>query len=201
MSLRNKEYHVNNGLYKSSFYLLVIILLFLSLSGCFGRKASDTGRLYFEPPERVIDDYTGMIEREDVNWAWDELGFRFSNYQTITVKPVGLFVAVDDKGISEKIYKAMIAWFEDSVLQLSDEGELICESAIVELNLKRDFFTKWNPFDEDKNDLFLQLELVIKDASTQRILCKVRHGAVAAKVNSLLKQTISGLTGYFESLE
>ena len=48
-------------------FSFIIIILACLLFGCFN-KGPTTDRLYFEPPPRLIDNYSGMVEEEEVNW-------------------------------------------------------------------------------------------------------------------------------------
>ena len=156
-------------------------------------------KLYYEPPERLIDDYTAMIEVEEVDWAWSELGFSFSDFQSITINPVVLLAEGPDQQMADEIYQGLTLWFEESDLQLSDSGELLCEMAIVELDLERSFISKVNIFDESTDHFLLQVELIITDTRRQYPLIKIRHGDVAPKKNMLLHRVMVGLISYFES--
>jgi hypothetical protein len=169
--------------------------------GCFFRKSETDkeAKLYYEPPDRLIDDYTAMIEVEEVDWAWSELGFSFSDFHSITVNPVILLAQGPDQKMADKIYQGLTLWVEESDLQLSDSGDLLCEVAIVELNLERSFFNKVNIFDESTDHYLLQIELIITDTKRHYPLLKIRHGAVAPKKNLLLHRVMVGLISYFES--
>ena len=186
---------------KTLVYYLILCILFFMNSGCFFKRSdpSKNEKLYYEPPERLIDDYTALIEEEEVDWAWSELGFTFSNFQSITVNPVSVLVPAPDLKMADKIYQGLTLWFEDADIELSDTGELLCEVAITELKLERSFFSKVNLFDESTDYFSLQIELIITDRKTQSPVCKIRHGAVAPKKNVLLHRVMVGLIAYFES--
>src|SRR5512139_1143206 len=64
--------------------LAAVITSLCVLSGCLG-KDNTSGRLYFEPPARLIDDYTGMVEVMELNWAWSQPGFKLGNYQNLSI--------------------------------------------------------------------------------------------------------------------
>ena len=127
-------------------------------SGCFLKRSEspEEVKLYYEPPDRLIDDYTAMIEVEQVDWAWSELGFSFSDFESITVNPVMLLAQGPDQKMSDKIYQGLTLWAEESGLQLIDSGDLLCDVGIVELNLERSFFSKVNIFDESTDHFLLQ---------------------------------------------
>jgi len=182
-------------------FVICTCIICLLCSGCFLKRSEppEDAKLYYEPPERLIDDYTAMIEVEEVDWAWSELGFSFSDFQSITVNPIVLLAEVPDQKMADKIYQGLTLWFEESDMQLSDSGELLCEVAIVELNLERSFFSKVNIFDESTDHFLLQVELIITDTQRQYPLIKIRHGAVAPKKNLLLHRVMVGLISYFES--
>ena len=59
---------------KKKFILILLsVILFHGLAGC-SHKEHKSDTLYYDPPPRLINDYTGMIEAEEVNWAWLRLG-------------------------------------------------------------------------------------------------------------------------------
>ncbi len=182
-------------------FVIYTCIISLLCSGCFLKRSepSEDVKLYYEPPDRLIDDYTAMIEVEEVDWAWSELGFSFSDFQSITINPVVLLAEGSDQKTADEIYQGLTLWFEESDLQLSDAGDLICDVAIVESDLERSFISKVNIFDESTDHFLLQLELIITDTRRQYPLVKIRHGAVAPKKNLLLHRVMVGLISYFES--
>jgi hypothetical protein len=54
-------------------------------------------------------------------------------------------------------------------------------------------------FREKAEDLFLEIELVIKEMPAQTTLCKIRHGVIAPQRDQLAGQLVSGLLSYFEA--
>ena len=173
------------------------ILLVCLLTGCFNKK-STTDRLYFEQPPSIIGNYSGMVEVKELNWAWFRLGDRFGNYRSITVKPFQNLTSVIDQNVSERLYKGVIKWFEDNGIEVSDNGDIICEGAVVELQLERAFLNKYNPLYEEKNDLSLEVELVITKRTTHNTISKIRHGVTGYEVGMLVKRLLDGLAHYFD---
>ena len=192
---------MKNRMNKTVGFIIYTCIISLLCTGCFLKRseAPEDVKLYYEPPDRLIDDYTAMIEVEEVDWAWSELGFSFSDFQSITINPVVLLAEEPDQKMADEIYQGLTLWFEESELQLSDAGELICDVAIVELDLERSFISKINIFDESTDHFLLQVELIITDTRRQYPLIKIRHGAVAPKKNLLLHRVMVGLISYFES--
>lgn len=185
---------------KNILYSLFICLVLLAPYGCFfkGEKSKPVDKLYFEPPDRLINDYTSLIEGGKVDWAWSEIGFSFSNFESITVNPVAILAPGPDQNMATDIYKGLTLWFEESEIQLTDDGELLCEVAIVEMNLKKSFLQKVNIFDESTDHFLLQIELIITDRKRDYPICKIRHGAVAPDKNVLVHRVMVGLISYFE---
>jgi hypothetical protein len=185
---------------KSILYSLLLCFVLVTHYGCFfkGEKPKPVEKLYFEPPERLIDDYTSLIDGGKVDWAWSEIGFSFSNYESITVNPVAVLVPGADQNTANDIYQGLTLWFEEAQIQLGDDGQLLCEVAIVELDLEKSFFQKVNVFDESTDHFLLQIELIIKDRKRDYPICKIRHGAVAPDKNVLLHRVMVGLISYFE---
>lgn len=179
-------------------FSFIIIILACFLFGCFN-KGPTTDRLYFEPPTRLIDNYSSMVEEEEVNWAWLKFDVRFGNYRSITIKPFQNLSFMDDQNISERLYKELTGWFKESGIEVSDNGEIICEGAVVELIIERGFFKKVNPLYERENDFYLEVELVIKEDTTQNTICKIRHGAVGNDIEIIIKRLQAGLFRYFDS--
>jgi hypothetical protein len=175
----------------------VIVVLYF-LCGCLG-KGTSGGRLYFEPPDRLIDDYTGMVEVMELNWAWAQPGFKLDNYQSLSLNPVINLTGVKDNGIARRVDEKLAAWFAENGFSLSESGHIACEGAIVALKLDRSFTEKKYLFREKAADLFLEMEFVIKEMPSQNTLCKIRHGTVASKSDQLTGQLISGLLSYFET--
>lgn len=185
---------------KNILYSLFICFVLLAPYGCFfkGEKSKPVDKLYFEPPDRLIDDYTSLIEGGKVDWAWSEIGFSFSNFESITVNPVAILAPGPDQNMATDIYKGLTLWFEESEIQLTDDGELLCEVAIVEMNLKKSFLQKVNIFNESTDHFLLQIELIITDRKRDYPICKIRHGAVAPDKNVLVHRVMVGLISYFE---
>lgn len=175
-------------------------MFFLSvlISGCFGRDATP-GRLYFEPPERLIDDYTGMVEVQELNWAWSQPGFKLGSYRSFSIKPVLNLTDVEDSAVAARIDEELSAWFEKNGFSLSDDGQIACEGAIVALKLDRSITEKKYIFREKAADLFLEMELVMKELPAQNTVCKIRHGVIASQSDQLAGQLVSGLLSYFEA--
>ena len=98
----------------------VIVVLYF-LCGCLG-KGTSGGRLYFEPPERLIDDYTGMVEVMELNWAWAQPGFKLDNYQSLSLNPVINLTGVKDNGIARRVDEKLAAWFAENGFSLSESG-------------------------------------------------------------------------------
>jgi len=182
---------------KFLFSLLTISYLCL-LIGCFN-KGANSKKLYFEPPERLIKDYTGMVEGEEVDWVWLKLGFRLRSYPSITIKPFKNLTSIDDQNISERLYQGLLTWFEENDVILSDDGDAICEGSVVELKLERDFINKINPFYEKIDDLFLEVELVLREKITHDTVCKIIHGAMGSEVDIIVEQVLADLIRYFGS--
>lgn len=185
---------------KNILYSLFICFVLLAPYGCFfkGEKSKPVDKLYFEPPDRLINDYTSLIEGGKVDWAWSEIGFSFSNFESITVNPVAILAPGPDQNMATDIYKGLTLWFEESEIQLTDDGELLCEVAIVEMNLKKSFLQKVNIFNESTDHFLLQIELIITDRKRDYPICKIRHGAVAPDKNVLVHRVMVGLISYFE---
>lgn len=185
---------------KSILYSLFICLVLLVHYGCFFKndKPKPVEKLYFEPPARLIDDYTSLIDGTKVDWAWSEIGFSFSNYESITVNPVAVLAPGPDQNMASDIYQGLTLWFEEAEIQLTDDGELLCDVAIVEMDLEKSFLEKVNVFDESTDHFLLQIELIITDRKRDYPVCKIRHGAVAPDKNLLVHRVMVGLISYFE---
>jgi len=190
-----------NTLHRTVIYTLFFVLgLFLvCTAACKSTGNDNKDPLYFEPPDRLIDDYAGMFQTDEVNWAWTQIGFKFSNYKTVSLQPFQLFIETSDKGLAHKLDQGLLAWFEESGITLSDSASIVCESAIVEAKLKRGFLKKLNLFAEDKRDFLLEVEVVIKETDTNTTICKIRHGAIAAEVALLQERVLGGITSYFSA--
>lgn len=185
---------------KNRFIIFFITILHVCLlTGCFFNKEPNDKKLYFEPQPKLIEDCTGMVEGADVNWSWLKLGVRLSRYPSITIKPFKNLTSIDDQMICERLHQELTTWFKKNDIALSDNGQIICEGAVVELKLERDFINSVNPLYEEQDDLFLELELVIREKTTHDAICKIRHGAVGSEVDIIVEQVLAGLIRYFES--
>jgi len=174
-----------------------MLVLWVLFSGCFSKDNAQ--KLYYEPPARLIDDYTGMVEVAELNWAWSQPGFTLSKYQSISLKPVSNLTDVQDSSIARRIDEELAAWFIQNGFSISESGPIICEGAIVALKLERGFFEKKYIIREKAADLFLEMEFVIKEMPAQNTLCKIRHGVIASQRDQLAGQLLSGLLSYFEA--
>ena len=184
---------------RNNYFLFILLgLCFLCTAGCknTGEKKT-TSTLYFDPPDRLISDYAGMFQTDQVNWAWTQIGFRFSNYQSISLQPFQLFIVGKDQGLARKLDQGLLDWFNEVGITISDSGTIICEGAIVEAKLEKGFFENLNVFDEDKRDFMLEVEVVIKETATNTTICKIRHGAMAADIAVLKERVLAGITSYF----
>lgn len=183
---------------KSKYIVSIITILYICLLiGCANETINK--KLYFEPPARIIKGYTGMVEGEGINWVWLKLGVRLRSYPNLTIKPFQNLTSLDDQNISGKLYQGLLTWFKENDIILLDNGELICEGAIVELKLERGFFSKVNPFYEKEDDLFLELELVLREKNTQETVWKIRHGATGDEVDTIAEQVLADLIRYFDT--
>lgn len=184
--------------YNAQLFMMFILSLFLG-SSCTGTAKPEIEKLYYEPPDRIIDDYTGMIRTEAVNWAWTQIGFRFSNYQSVELKPLYLFKEVQEQGLSDHLYHGLIAWFKEAGIQLSDSGPIQLECAIVEAKLKKKFFEKYNPFKQGREDFFLEIEVIIRETSSFATVCKIRHVVLAAEAATLPVRLLDDVTAYLDA--
>lgn len=175
-----------------------VFFLSVLMAGCFGKDAAP-GKLYFEPPARLIQDYTGMVEVQELNWAWSQPGFALSNYRSFSIKPVINLSGVEDSAIAARVDEALSAWFTENGFSLADDAQIACEGAIVALKLDRTFTEKKYVFREKAADLFLEMEVVMKEMPSQTTLCKLRHGVVASQPDQLAGPLVSGLLSYFEA--
>ena len=180
------------------FLLSILAMCLLSPLACKSteeKKATTT--LYFEPPGRLIEDYSGMFQTDQVNWAWTQIGFKFSNYESLSLSPFHLFIDEEDQGLAQKMDEGLLEWFNQAGMTPSEGGTIICEGAIVEAKLERSFLKKINLFDEDKRDFMLEVEVVIKETATNTTVCKIRHGAIAAEISLLQERILAGITSFF----
>jgi len=183
---------------KSGLFLIITILSLFILSGCFLK--AEKKPLFFKPPASIIDDYTGLMEGEEVNWVWLKLGTRLHSYPNITLKPFENLTSIEDFGIANRIYQGLLTWFEENDIIISDNGAFICKGAVVEFKPERAFYYDLNPFYENKDDdLFLELELVLVEKTTQEIVCKIRHGVTGPEINIIAEQVLADLIAYFDS--
>ena len=178
--------------------LLVGFVVCSLLAGCIHR-GQISGRLYFEPPARLIEDYTGMVEVLELNWAWLQPGFKLGNYQSLSLAPVSNLTEVQDSTVAKRVDEALTAWFTQNGFSLSQGGQLSCEGAIVALKVDRSFTEKKYVFREKAADLFLEMEFVIKEMPAQNTLCKIRHGVIASQSDQLAGQLLSGLLSYLDA--
>lgn len=185
---------------KSTACVLTVLMtcMVMLLSGCFS-KEKPAGRLYFEPPARLIEDYTGMVEVMELNWAWAQPGFKLGNYQSLSLAPVSNLTEVKDSTVAKRVDEELTAWFTQNGFALSQGGQLSCEGAIVALKLERTFVEKKYIFREKAADLFLEMEFVIKEMPAQNTLCKIRHGVIASQSDQLAGQLVSGLLSYLDA--
>jgi len=185
---------------KSTSCLLAVLMtcMLMPMSGCFN-KDKPAGRLYFEPHPRLIEDYTGMVEVMQLNWAWSQPGFKLGTYQSVSLTPVGNLTEVQDSTVARRIDEELTAWFTQNGFALSQDGQLSCEGAIVALKLERTFLEKKYIFREKAADLFLEMEFVIKEMPSQNTLCKIRHGVIVSQSDQLAAQLASGLLSYLDA--
>jgi len=182
-----------------NYFLLIILgICLLSPAACKStEEKKKTNTLYFEPPGSLIEDYAGMFQTDQVNWAWTQIGFKFSNYQSLFLKPFHLFIDKKDQGLASNFDQGLLDWFNETGMTLSESGTIVCEGAIVEAKLEKGFLEKINLFDEDKRDFMLEVEVVIKETATNTTVCKIRHGAIAADIPLLQERILAGITSYF----
>ena len=195
---------MNNHTCTLNYFLFIILgMCLLCPAGCKStEEMKTTTTLYFEPPRRLIEDYAGMFQTDQVNWAWSQIGFKFSNYQSLSLKPVHLII--DNKkgqGLASAFDQGFLDWFNETGVTLSERGTIFCEGAIVEAKLEKGFFEKINLFDEDKRDFMMEVEVVIKETGTNTTVCKIRHGAIAAEIPMLQERILAGITSYFSVYE
>lgn len=184
---------------KTGFRVLLGGLLLLSFLASCMRRGDPSGKLYFEPPARLIEDYTGMVETDEVNWAWARPGFRLSNYGNLTIKPVSNLTGTDNSTIQAGIHAGLTAWCVQAGITHADDGQISCEAAIVEVRSERGFFEKINVFREEEQEFLLEAEFIIQEQPTQNTLCKIRHGVTALQSDQLAPLLVSGLARYLDA--
>ena len=176
--------------------LIVSIISICIFMGCFLKAEKQP--LYFNPPAKLIEDYTGLMEGEEVNWVWLKLGTRLRSYPNFTIKPFENRTSLDDQGVTHTIHQGLLNWCKENEIMLSDNGELVCIGAVVELKLDRAFIYDVNPFYEKNDDFFLELELVMKEKNTQETICKIRHGVTGPDINIITEQVLSDVIKYLD---
>ena len=195
------------------FFLMVFLLVTVCFIGCASlglqkkKNKSESkiivkDELYttLEEPQGLIKNYAGMVEDEHVDWVWLKTDTRFGKYRTVSVAPFKNFSRVADPRMTGLFTEQVSALLQSSGVTVAKDGEMILDGAIVDVMPKGGVLERIGkilPGDfEDAGITTVSVEVVIGDAATNVVLCKIRDQATALEIDAALKKIADDVVKY-----
>jgi hypothetical protein len=136
-------------------------------------KKQDTAALD-EAPKLLIADYRDMKEDDLISWVWIKPGFELRLCRSFEIAPVINSSPFSYPWAEEKIFQWLKKIFNSTVIKGGGTIDAEVKSAIVDMRPRKKLTSRLLPFEEDF--VYIEMQLVILDRSTQEILCKLIHG-------------------------
>ena len=153
-----------------------------------------------EEPQSVIKNYAGMVEDEHVDWVWLKPDTRFGKYRTVSIASFKNFSRVADPRMTGLFTEQVSSLLQSSGVTVARDGEMILDGAIVDVMPKGGVLERIGkilPGDfEDAGITTVSVEVVIGDAATNVVLCKIRDQATALEIDAALKKIADDVVKY-----
>jgi hypothetical protein len=192
-------------------FTVVFLLISLGLMGCtylgIQKKKKEEEKVVvkdemyttLEEPQSVIKNYAGMVEDENVSWVWLKPDTRFGRYRSVAVVHFKNFSLATVPRMTELITEQVSSFLQSSGMIVAREGEMVLDGAVVDVSLKSGFIEKIGkilPGNLEDTGVTVSVEVVIGDAATNIILCKIRDQATAPELDLALKKIAERVVQY-----
>lgn len=201
---------------KVKLLLITIILSTLICNSCFFLKKLDVKKkeskeneeklvikeeIYstLEEPQSIINNYSGMVEDELIDWVWLRPDTHFGRYKTVTVVPFKNLSFAQSSKMEDFLTTKFSSLLQDSGVTLTKEGEIIIEGAIVEVIPKDTFLERIGkilPGDFEDPVYTVAVELIIGERVSNNLLCKIRHQVSSPELKDALREIAEDLVHY-----
>jgi len=191
--------------------LISFLVTLMALSGCsyLGIKKKDKDKeeivvkdeIYttLEEPQCVIKNYAGMVEDENVDWVWLKPDTRFGKYHTVTVGLFKNFSLATAPRMTELFTEQISSLLQSSGVTVTKEGEIVLDGAIVDVSPKSGLIERIGkilPGDFEDQGVTVSVEVLIGDAATNMIICKIRDQATAPEIDTALRKIADDVVRY-----
>jgi len=196
--------------------LVILLLTMIVLGGCSylglqkkkGKEASEEeaklvvkDEVYatMEEPQGAIKNYAGMVEDENVDWVWLKPETAFGRYRTVAIGLFKNYSRVSTPKMNELISEEVRSQLQKSGMTVTTEGEMLMDGAIVDVTLKGGVIEKIGkmiPGEYEDTGVTVCAEVVIGDAATNLIICKIRHQASAPELDGAIKKVADEVVRY-----
>ena len=138
--------------------------------------------------ERLITDYDGMQQQDDIAWLWIKPGFDITRLHSAR--------ALEIRNLSVTEYPWAVQTLDAALQQLfsGSDTSLTVAPAIVDLMPEARFFDRLFPTIIDYP--YIEIELVFFEQNSHTILCKLCHFAKAEEFPDALQQLIADLQAF-----
>lgn len=198
---------------KRGLCLIIVLLTTVWFSGCTylgiqkkkkekdSKEMSIRDEIYttLEEPQSVIKNYAGMVEDESVDWVWLKPDTRFGKYRTVAVTHFRNFSLATDLQMTDLFTGQLSSLLQNAGMTVSKDGEMVLDGAIVDITPKSGIIERIGkilPGDFEEPVVTVSVEVVIEDAATNSILCKIRHQANAPEMDSALTKIADDVVRY-----
>ena len=144
--------------------------------------------------QRLILDYAGMKEDDVVSWAWIDSSFRLEDYGSVSLQPILNYTTIEYLHGQNQIETALTEALTARGKNKGSSKAIVVTAAITGMQGKPGFTKRFSPSYEDTPSV--ELELIIADAESKRILAKMCHMARAEDIPLALDKLLQDVTAF-----
>ncbi|MCX8043912.1 MAG: DUF3313 domain-containing protein [Desulfobacterota bacterium] len=144
----------------------------------------------------LIPDYSGMTENESVAAAWIRQGFRLKQCRQFQILPVINYSRTNLSDVQEALQKDLEQLFAGRGDPAAGTVTAQVITAIIAARKKIGLFKRLSPHFDDIPSL--TIEMIVVDADTKQILCKLCHAAKHEKFDRAYDALCMDLQRFFD---
>ncbi len=160
-----------------------------SQADAFSTRASDN-----QTVQRLILDYAGMKEDDIVSWAWIDSAFRLDDYGAVSLQPILNYSTIEYPRAQKQIETALTDALAARKKTAERGKSIVVTAAITGMQGKPGFIKRFSPSYEDRPSI--ELEIIIAEAESKRVVAKICHMARADDVPRALDKVLQDITAF-----
>jgi hypothetical protein len=188
---------------KTKNFSIIAIILCLCLLSCtsgpqgkktppavaFAARTSDN-----QTVQRLITDYSGMKEDDIVSWAWIDSTFRLDDCGAVSLQPVLNYSTIAYPQGQKQIETALTSALAARKKNAEKGKSVVVTAAITGMQGKPGFLKRFSLSYEDTPSV--ELEIIIAEADSKRMLAKICHIARAEDIPHALDKLLHDVTTF-----